>query len=119
VARAWQVTVRDGPRVTRHRAETLAAALDLAEEAGRELAAGPGRAAVELRLRTFTPQQQVAGRVELSGRGTRAGLDVRGDGAVEAWTGSRLGRRVVVQERGETPYAALRRAVSGSRSAAP
>jgi hypothetical protein len=112
------VTVRDGPRVTRHRAATLEEALDVAERAARELAAGPGRRAVELRLRTFTPQQQVAGRVELAGRGTRAGLDVRGDGAVEAWTG-RLGRRVVAQERGETPYAALRRAVSGSRSAAP
>ena len=112
------MTVREGPRVTRLRAETLDGALDLAERAGRALAAGPGRAAVELRVRTFTPQQQVAGRVELSGRGTRAGLDVRGDGAVEAWTG-RLGRRVVAQEAGETPYAALRRAVSGSRSAAP
>jgi hypothetical protein len=118
VARGWRVTVREGPRVTRHRAETLDGALDLAERAGRELAAGPGRAAVELRVRTFTPQQQVAGRVELSGRGTRAGLDVRGDGEVEAWTG-RMGRRVVAQEAGETPYAALRRAVSGSRSAAP
>ena len=118
MARGWQVVVRDGPRVTRHRAETLDAALDLVERAGGELAAGPGRAAVELRIRTFSPQQQVAGRIELRGPGVRAGVDVRGDGTAEAWTG-RLGRRVVEQERGETPYAALRRALSGSRSPGP
>ena len=118
MTRGWQVVVRNGPRVTRHRAETLEGALDVIERAARELAAGPGRKAVELRSRSFPPEQQVAGRVELRGPGVHAGIDVRGDGAVEAWTG-RIGRRVVAQERGETPYAALRRAVSGSRSAGP
>ncbi len=119
MARGWRVIVRDGPRVRRSQAETLAAALDLVEDAARALAAGPGRATVDLRLRSFTPQQQVAGRVELRGPGVRAGIDVRGDGAAEAWTG-RLSRRVVEQAAGETPYAALRRVVlSRSRSAGP
>jgi hypothetical protein len=116
--RGWQVTVRDGPRVTRHRAATLEDALDAVEQRGRALAAGPGRDPVDLRIRTFTPQQQVAGRVELSGPGVHAGVDVRGDGATEAWTG-RVRRRVIAQEAGETAYAALRRTVSGSRSAGP
>ncbi len=118
MARGWHVVVRAGPKVTRERAETLAGALQLVEGAGRRLAAGPGRAAVDLRVRSFSPQQQVAGRVELRGPGVHAGIDVRGDGAVEAWTG-RVRRRVVAQEAGETAYAALRRAVSGSRSAGP
>jgi len=118
VARRWQVIVRDGPRVTRHRAEGLDAALDLVERSARAVAAGPGRETVELRVRTFTPQQQVAGRVELRGPRVRAGVDVRGDGAAEAWIG-RIARRVIAQEAGETPYAALRRTVSGSRSADP
>jgi hypothetical protein len=118
VGRGWRVTVRNGPRVTRHRAETLDEALALLERTARELAGGPGRETVDLRVRSFTPQQQVAGRVELSGPHLRAGIDVRGDGEAEAWIG-RITRRVVAQESDETPYAALRRALlSGSSPSA-
>jgi hypothetical protein len=117
--RGWRVKVRDGPRVRRARAATLGEALDVAEDAARAMASGPGRETVDLRLRSFTPSQQVAGRVELRGPGVRAGIDVRGDGAAEAWMG-RLTRRVVACEAGESPYAALRRVLaSGSRSAGP
>jgi hypothetical protein len=106
----WRVTVRSGPRVEKLRAAALDDALDLVEREARVLAAAPGRRAVELRTRTFTPQQQVAARVELHGPGVNAGVDVRGDGAAEAWTG-RLRRQVVEQEGGESPYDALRRAL--------
>ena len=104
----WRVTVRNGPKVEKLRAEALEEALDLLEREGRVLAAGPGRRTVDLRARTFTPQQQVAGRVEVAGPGVRAGIDVRGDGETEAWTG-RVRRRVVEQEERENPYQALRR----------
>jgi len=78
----------------------------------RELAAGPRRKPVELRYKIFEPLQQVAHRAELSGPGRiRAGLDVRGDGSVEAWTG-RMRRRLIAVEPGETPYAALRRTLA-------
>jgi hypothetical protein len=115
---SWRVTVRDGPRVEKLRAGTLEEALDLVERESRVLAAGPGRRAVELRMRTFAPQQQVAGRVELRGPRVAAGVDVRGDGAAEAWTG-RLRRHVVEQEQRETPYEALRRVLAQSVSVDP
>jgi hypothetical protein len=114
----WRIVVRNGPKVEKLRAEGLEEALDLAEREARVLAAAPGRRTVALRSREFTPQQQVAGRVELTGRGVRAGIDVRGDGAAEAWTG-RIRRRVVEQQDRETPYDALRRVVAQSVSVDP
>jgi hypothetical protein len=114
----WKITVRDGPRVEKLRAAGLEEALELVEREGRVLSAGPGRRAVELRSRTFAPQQQVAGRVELAGPGVRAGVDMRGDGAAEAWTG-RVRRRVIEQEGRESPYDALRRVLAQSTSVEP
>jgi len=105
----YRVVVRSGPRVTRLEAGSLDAALELIEERARALAGGPGRETVDLRYTTFGPVQQVAHRLELSGpKRLHVGIDVRGDGSIEAWTG-RLRRHLVVQEEGESPYAALRR----------
>ncbi len=105
----YRVVVRSGPRVARLEAGSLDAALELIEARARELARGPRSEPVELRYKTFEPVQQVAHRIELSGpRRMHAGVDVRGDGSVEAWTG-KLRRRVVEQEKGESPYDALRR----------
>jgi hypothetical protein len=106
---AHRVVIRSGPRVERLAAASLEEALELIEQRARALSGGPGRAAVELRYKTFQPVQQVAHHIELRGpRGVSGGVDVRGDGSVEAWTG-RLRRRLVPQEPGESAYAALRR----------
>jgi hypothetical protein len=106
---AHRVVVRSGPRIERLDAASLDAALDLIEERAGALARGSRRPPVDVRFKTFEPVQQVAHRLELrGGGGVRAGVDVRGDGSVEAWTG-RVRRRVVAQERGESAYAALRR----------
>jgi hypothetical protein len=105
----YRVVVRSGPRVARLEAGSLDAALELIEERARSLAGRPSRSTVDLRYTTFEPVQQVAHRIELNGpKRLHAGIDVRGDGSVEAWTG-RLRRRLVEQEEGESPYAALRR----------
>ena len=59
--------------------------------------------------REFAPAQQVAARAELKGpKRLRAGIDLRGDGSAEAWTGS-LVRKLVELQPGEDAYAALRR----------
>ena len=62
-------------------------------------------------MRKIEPARLVVARIELSGPGRlRAGLDVRGDGSSEAFTG-RVRRQVVEQRRGESAYQALRRVV--------
>ena len=104
----YVVTVRLGPKVERVRAGSLDEALGAAAE---RLEAAPRRDAVRLRSREFAPVQQVAARAEISGRGVRAGVDIRGDGSAEAWTG-RWRRQVVAQERGESAYDALRRVLT-------
>jgi hypothetical protein len=116
---AFRVTVRAGAKVTRREAASLAEALDVVEEEARVASGGPRRKPVKMRTKTFEPVQQVATRVELRGAGARGGIDVRGDGSVEAWAGG-WRRRVVEQQKGESAYAALRRALgSGSDSAGP
>jgi hypothetical protein len=122
MADRFTVTIRNGPRVEHDRAGTLAAALDLLQRRMEALAGSERRSTVDLRYRRFEPIQQVAARGEVSGpKRLRGGIDLRGDGSLEAFTG-KLRRRVVEQRRGETPYAALRRALEGeggSTSAGP
>ena len=111
----WTLTVRDGPKVQRERHATLAeavAALDVAVEA---LEPGALRDEARVFSRRIEPAAQVAARLELSGpRGERGGVDVRGDGSAEAFTG-RLRRRVVERRGHESATSALERALSGER----
>ncbi len=110
---SFGVKFRTGGRVEKLSAETLDGALRLLEERCRVAASRPGRDTVDLHVRRFEPIQQVAARAELRGGPVRAGVDVRGDGSAEAWTG-RLRRSPVAQQPGEDAYAALRRVVQST-----
>jgi hypothetical protein len=106
-AARFRLTVRDGPKVRRERFDDLTRALSALRERVDGLR-GTRRAPVDLHVRRFDPVQQVAARIELSGNGLRAGVDLRGDGSAEAWRG-RWRRRLVAQEPGEDAVDALRR----------
>ncbi len=111
----YTLTVRDGPKVTRERFPTLADALAALERSTGHVAGRPLRDTVDLRYREFSPVAQVAVRAEVSGPGrvlapVLGGIDVRGDGSIEAYTG-RIRRRLVKPRSGETVYEALRRVV--------
>ena len=106
---SYRVTVRSGAKVRNERVRELDDALMAVERHGRELEGGASGRVINALTRKFEPVQQVVGRIELSGPGrVRAGVDVRGDGSAEAFTG-RVRRKLVVQRAGESPYDALRR----------
>ncbi len=117
---AFRVLIRHGPHVERTSCATLDAALDVLERRCRELNETSPGDAVTVYRRRYEPIQLVAARAEVSGpqrlrSAIRGGVDVRGDGSAEAWTG-RVRRSLVAQRAGESAYDALRRALSSDSS---
>jgi len=110
VAESYTFTVRAGAKVRKEYCPTLDDAMAGIEREGRELERdAQARAEGGTLIRRLEPVQIVVARLELSGPGRlRAGVDVRGDGSSEAFTG-RLRRRVLEQRDGESAYDALRR----------
>jgi hypothetical protein len=109
----WRLTVRASSKVDKDKFDALAPALDELERRARELVKTAPRGEIDVMTRQFEPVQQVAARLELAGPQsllpkTHAGVDVRGDGSVEAYVG-RVRRTVVQQQQGEDAFAALRR----------
>ncbi|QEC47151.1 hypothetical protein FSW04_05805 [Baekduia soli] len=106
---AYRVVVRRRGKTEKTRHDTLEGALDALQARLQELANRQRPHVERAFLREVEPGDQVAVRGELRGpRGLNAGIDVRGDGSAEAFTG-RLSRQVVPREAGEDVYAALRR----------
>jgi hypothetical protein len=105
---AYKLTARVGPKVEKASFATLAEALADLE---RRIDAPARRGEASFLGRDYAPADQVAGRFELRGPGgVRCGIDVRGDGAAEAFRG-RVRKHAVEQEPGETAVDALRRAL--------
>jgi hypothetical protein len=109
----YKLRVRVLGKVERQRHPSLPAALDAlaarAEELARDADAVPEGGGI---MRRIDPVQQVVGRLEVAGpHRLRAGLDVRGDGSSEAWTGQ-LRRQVIEARAGESAVDALRRTLA-------
>jgi hypothetical protein len=116
---AWRLTTRADGRVERQTFADGALALAALEERARGIAGGSRRDTIKVAKRTYDPVVQVQARLEVRGpRGAAGGVDVRGNGSVEAYTG-RFRRQLVAEERGESAYAALRRALGSSVIDAP
>ncbi len=119
---SWTLKVRIGSQVERARFDALEPALEALERRLGELADATRRDDVHFFGRTIEASRQVAVRGELAGPGrilpsVRGGVDLRGDGSAEAFTGH--ARRQLVEPEGrESPYAALRRALEADGTAA-
>ena len=112
----WKLTVRVGPKVQRQSFDALDEALAVLERRARELSEASPDRPVDAKIRRFEPAERVSARLEVSGperfvASVRGGVDVHGDGSVEAYQG-RVRRQVVAPRRGESTYAALRRALA-------
>ena len=114
MADGYTLTVRAGAKVRKEHHPDLERALAALEQEGHVLeVSADGRPQGGTLIRRLEPVQIVIGRLELAGRGRiRAGVDIRGDGSSEAFTG-RLRRQVVEQRGDESPYEALRRELGG------
>jgi hypothetical protein len=112
----WKLTVRVGPKVTRSTFVAVAEALDELEARARELAVTAPDKVVDAKFKRFKPVEQVVARLELAGperfvSSVRVGVDVRGDGSMEAYRG-RVRREVIAERDSESALTALRRTVA-------
>jgi len=106
---AVKLTIRDGSKVERSSHDSVAGAVEAMR--ARLAQVDPSREPVKVLGREFDPVGQVAARGEIAGGPVRGGVDLRGDGSSEAWTG-RWRRAVVEARRGEDAYDALLRELS-------
>jgi len=113
MAAEWHLIVRSGSKVERERVPTLEEGLDALAARLAPLREAPPLRTVRGLGREYEPVKQVAARLELA-RGRlgrpRGGIDVRGDGSVEAWLG--LVRKRLLD--GPDPVVALGEALAAS-----
>jgi hypothetical protein len=109
----YTLTVRRRGATDRERFASLDEALVALEARLDSLVRSERRGAERGLARDYSPVMQVSVRGEIAGPGgLRGGVDLRGNGSAEAYTG-RLRRKLVERRSGETAYEALRRALAG------
>jgi len=112
VVERWSLTIRDGSRVDRAGFDTLDATLDALAGRLDALAPDARRDPVDVLTLHYDARRQVAVRAEIAGPGRRhGGVDLRGDGSSEAYTG-RWRRTLIAPEPQESAVDALRRTLS-------
>ncbi len=109
----WSLTIRVEARVERLRFDTLERALAELQARVDEIAQATAMSPEQTKLRRYGAEEQVVARLELAGperrlARTHAGVDVRGDGSIEAYLG-RVRRQTVDRAGGEDAVSALRR----------
>jgi hypothetical protein len=106
----WKLTVRFGPEVEHASFDDLGEAVAALRERALELRAQAPPKTASL-LGTYTPADQVQGRLQLKGRGLLrrpvAGIDVRGDGTFVPFRGG-VGREELGPAGHETPFDLVR-----------
>jgi hypothetical protein len=118
MSNSWTLTVRNGSVVERLSRDSLAASIDAMKQRLSELEPDVREDASGLFKRQFDPVRRVVVRAEIAGPGgrrsaTHGGVDLRGDGSVEAYTG-RFRRSLVPLEGDESQYDGLLRALSAT-----
>lgn len=109
----WKLTERRGPKVSRSEFDRLDDAVaELQRRADEVRAAGPLKP--RSMLRDFEPADQVAARLEISGKGwlraPTAGVDVKGDGSIVAYSGA-VRREEIELDGRATVFEAVREAL--------
>jgi hypothetical protein len=113
----FSMSVREGPRFSRIRTNSIDELFEELAFHADEVSSRADGNSVDAMFKTFEPVERVYGRIEIAGERKclvsrdRAGIDIRGDGSLEAFIG-RTNREIVEPLPGETVVAALRRAWS-------
>jgi hypothetical protein len=115
---SWTLKVRDGSRIERTQFAELDKALRALDRRVAELEPTAHREDVHVLKRKIEASRLVSIRFEISGPGRimpafRGGLDLRGDGSMEAFTG-RTRRTLITQGKRESATQALRRVATAA-----
>lgn len=113
MAGSWKLTIRSGPQVQGERFPALPEAIDALGERLSALAPSARRGTAKVLVLDVAPEEQVAVRGQVAGPGRLlasvvGGVDLRGDGSAQAWTG-RVSRKPVLTGDLAGAVAALRR----------
>ena len=107
---SWKLTIRDGSDVSRLKYDDLESALEQARLKIDEVLDRDPLKKIKV-LRDYEPEVQIKARVEVSGKGLfsppTAGVDIRGDNSLVAYTGG-VARRPLEAETSRQVIEAMR-----------